>query len=1060
MKYLFVLIFIFLVGKSILLSGTNYKTEYLTPADGLPQTFVYCTYQDSRGFLWIGTRNGLARYDGYEFRTYQHDPFDSNTLSGNNISAILEDSKGNLWIGTQNSGLNYLDRKSGRITRFRHDQDNPNSLSSDLILSLTITDDDELWISTKTGGLNHSQPGKNDFNIPYTYVNDIKKDILEKISPGLICMDKDDDFYLLMGGKKYLHIIKFFSDSKEFRVFKKIDRSKIFNINIFGTDVRDNDYIHYQYKNGNKEVVIINGSDGSVLRTIEYDERLTKKYQYIVMQLDKNKNLWMYVFDSGKIGYRPSEDNSGLYRLGDIRDLNKITPVNKVIGLNYWRIPSPGNVLTEDNKGIIWAGSSKGLAKLIPISPGLTNYNHKPLENSISNNFIRSIFVDDAGNIYIGTDNGLNILKKGESQWENIYAKEYMGLGYNSINAFYEEDDGTILIGTNRGVNIYDPKSGIMVKSNSKMLRMNAAMSRQSIWSFYRDKQQNLWIGIMNGIYIFDKDNKLIKYINTIKKKQGLSKINGIWFIYEDRRGNVWAGTSEGLFRWLPGEKKFKRYIHITNDTNSICGNHIWSIAEDLNGNLWVGAYGAGLSKYDYKNDSFSSITLKDGLPDNGIASILCDDSNNLWIGTGKGLVKYNQEKKSFRIYNADDGFANNEYSFHAYFKCKDGSMLMGGLNGFSRFYPDSLVLNKLIPQIAITSFKIHAKEIYPELCDGDTVNVDWEDKYFSFEYAVLDYRSPKQNKYAYKLENHDDEWVYTGTRRIAAFSYIEPGEYVFKVKGSNSHGVWNEKGISIYVNVIPPFWMTSWFRILIVLLIGVSITFLIIARIRRRRRKERTKRRILVSQLKALQSQMNPHFIFNSLNSIMNLILKRENEQSMQYLTKFSRLLRNILENSRSLSTSLSQEIEYLTIYLELESLRFENKFDYQITFDNNINPEQMSVPTLLIQPYIENSIRHGKVHSVENGKVEINFSLSDGYLICDIIDNGIGRQKSKEIKSKATYLHKSFGMAVNKERLGLLDSGVDVIDLFDDNGRPAGTHVKLMLNLKADLIDDEEEY
>ncbi len=1050
---------LFFIGNNLQLSGSNYKIEDLNSVEGMVQSYYYCTLQDSKGFLWFGSRNGLCRYDGYKFVIYQNNPFDSNSLSGNVISSIQEDSKGNLWIGTFNTGLNYFNRKTGKFKRFVHDPKNPNSIGNDAIKSMVITTNDELWISTLDYGLYHYGPGKSDFSIPYKY-NDNSDSIIRDKSVGDFRIDKSNNVYFTYSTFENQYIIKILNETKEINVIRKSYVRNMIPGLIIGVDNNNNInklYIYNAYKNGIKQIVVMDATNGSVVRTIELEKQLLNGKYIPYLNFDKNNNLWLGVYLFNKKYYHQTDDFCGFYNLGDIKNINKISTKNSIFRTDISPESVDYQLELTDKQGIIWVKTYSGFKKFLPVSPGITNYIQKSSKNSISSNYIRSVLVDSSENIYVGTDFGLNVLQNGIKEWKHIklkrsrgYSKDKISTLYqdeNRINTLYLDKNGEILIGTPTGIKTYNPISDKLREFNNQVFGVSRA-----VWSLYRDKQYNLWVGTSSGIYIFDKNDNLIKEYFTGQDEYRV-RSNPIWVIYEDKSGNIWLGTN-GILRWQPEQNSFRTYKHNVNDSNSICGNAIWSINEDLSGNLWFGAYGAGISRYDYNKDNFSSITKKDGLPDNGVGSVISDKSNNLWFSTEQGLVKYNQIEKSFMVYNTDDGFVNNAYSLNVYAGCKDGSFLFGGRHGLTKFYPDSLKENNIIPDIAVTSFKINSKEIFNELFDGDTVNIDWGNDNFSFEYAVLDYRNPKQNHYAYKLQNLSNEWIYTATDRNIIFSNLDPGEYIFKVKGRNSDGVWNEKGISIYVNIIPPYYMTLWYRTIVLLIFGCTLAFISFNRIKARKQKEQTKRRVLVSQLKALQTQMNPHFIFNSLNAILNLILNNKSELSIQYLNKFSKLLRDILENSRNLSVTLNKEIEYLNLYLAIESLRFENKFKYLITVAPDINQEQISVPTLLIQPYIENSIRHGIVQNVENGNIEVNFSLNSDYLLCDIIDNGIGRQKSKEIKAKSPFMHKSFGMEVNRERLELLNSKVDVIDLMDDNGNATGTHIKLMFNLKTDLL------
>ena len=1038
-KILYGLIF-FLFTNTILHCSQNYKVEYLTTEDGLPQNYVFYFYQDSKGFLWFGTRNGLCRYDGYNFLTFVNEPFDTTSISGNVITSIKEDSKSNLWIGTLNSGLNYYNRKTNKFIRYMHDTEDPASIGNNQIRYLEISQDDELWIFT-TKGLYHYFPGKKDFKLPFDIdpaLNDfIKKSILT------CTINKYGEIFF---------IASHMPNNK--RIIIRIDRNKlkildsltIFGMSIVDCDEDGNIVTLLKENSGLKRLNILNRENGNILKTINIDRRLSPKDVYPKITIDKNYDLWMLVHGRGDADNSQIPGINCLFNLGHINKLDSISPDKGIKNVNFIDIYY-GNPLIVDNADIIWTRSLDGLVKLLVINPTLSNILSAPNKKYVENKNIRSLYEDNQGNILAGSDSGLYIFNHKTEEW---YYKNHVGQsGFlnRNVNVIYNDRGSRIMLGTNNGINLYNPPKDKISRFNNKPFETFTLSSRK-IWSIHRDKNNYLWVGTSYGLFIFDENDRFVKQIFL---KQNPNQ--GIWTIFEDNKNNLWLGTEFGLLKRIPDTFEFIAYEHNPKDTNSISGNNIWSICEDNNGNLWVGAYGAGISRYNHEKENFTSYSLSDGLPDNGITSILCDSSNRLWMGSSKGIIRFDIENNKFDLFTTEEGFINNEYNFHAYCKSHDGYLMFGGSKGITSFHPDGFMKNNFIPPIVITSFSIFNKRVANELFDGDTVRLAWDDEYFAFEFSALDYRNPKQNQYAYKLKGYDKDWIMLGNRRNASFSHVDPGEYILRVKGSNSHGVWNEEGISIYVSIIPPFWMTTWFKVLVILLLGGTILIFFIYRVNEKRKREEMKRRLAVSQLRALQSQMNPHFIFNSLNSILNLIYQNEQELSTQYLVKFSRLLRNLLEHSRMTMITLEQEIEYLTMYIELEALRFNHEFDFNIDIEDDIKTDKTYVPTLIIQPYVENAIRHGNIHKIKDGFVKIDFKLKENYLLCEIRDNGIGRKKAEELKSK--YSDKSLGMKVNKERLDLLNSRIEITDNYDNSGEAQGTTVQIMLNLKTEISD-----
>ncbi len=418
---------------------------------------------------------------------------------------------------------------------------------------------------------------------------------------------------------------------------------------------------------------------------------------------------------------------------------------------------------------------------------------------------------------------------------------------------------------------------------------------------------------------------------------------------------------------------------------------------------------------------------------------------------------------QTFNQYDLSHYLQGLEFNEGAYWKSKDNTYYFGGLNGFNFFKPTQIPRSSTAPNIAFTSFKKANKEVSLEFDINyqEEVKISHNENLISFGFSALSFSNNEKNQYEYKLEGFDNEWINSGTRREAFYTHLSPGDYIFRVRGSNHLGVWNTEDRSIKVVVEPPYTQTWWFRILIGLM-GIGIITLIF-RQRSRSISQSYKHKLVDLELKALRSQMNPHFIFNSLNSIQYFVLKNEPKEAYTYLTKFSNLMRMILQNSRVKYITLQEENDWLFTYLDLEKLRMENQLDFSIIIDEKLDKKQTYVPSMLIQPYVENAIIHGLLPKAENRKLTVTFTKHRDKLRCQIEDNGIGREKSAELNASRTKKHKSQGIKLTSERLEILTQDQStspeffIMDLFDDDKNPIGTRVTLFLPIVTQIKEED---
>ncbi len=542
--------------------------------------------------------------------------------------------------------------------------------------------------------------------------------------------------------------------------------------------------------------------------------------------------------------------------------------------------------ICEDKSGDIWIGTSKALHKFDKETEQFIQIQFSP-ESSDKNSFVK-IFEDRFGNLWIGTWNGLNKFDRQKEQFTHYrqIPGNPNSLSSNSVWVIYESSqsgENILWIGTkNGGLNRFNRNTGKYKHYFHDPYNPNS-LSNNTIFTILEshfDAKNELWIGTYNGLNKLDlKTEQFTRYMHDPNNPHSISS-DIIRSLYEDRDGFLWIGTHNGgLCRFNPekeqftqvddspqimsiyedqsgilwigafnGLKKFDHnmeqithYTHDVNNPNSISNNQVLSVYEDKSGTLWIGT-SCGLNKFNRETDQFFNFTENDGLPNNVINGILEDKHGNLWPSTNKGLSRFNPKTKTFRNYDVHDGLQSNEFHFQACSKSKDGEMFFGGINGFNAFYPDRIKDNPHIPQIVITDFQLFNKPVTVKkdnvaekknsyslpkhISTLKEIELSYRENVFSFEFAALDYHSPQKNQYAYMMEGFEGDWNFTDyTRRFATYTNLDPGEYVFKVKGSNNDGIWNEEGISIKITITPPWWKTNLAYTFYVLLIG-SIVF------------------------------------------------------------------------------------------------------------------------------------------------------------------------------------------------------------------------------------------
>ncbi len=1006
---------------------------------GLSQNTVYSILQDQQGNMWFGTWDGLNKFDGLKFTTYNKE----NGLSNEVINCLLESNDGNIWIGTEN-GLNVLDRRSGRITVFQHNPDDTTSLSDSWINCLFQSPSGKIYIGTKRGlNVLDVQTGK----IQQFQSRDAAG--RRSKSNNIRFVTRHNNRFLI--GTDFGFVIYNPITQENTRYLNRPDDSTSLSnnqVNVIFADKNNQLWIGAE-----KGLNLMNEKEGTFKQFLHnpYDEASLSHNSVKTIFQDSDGNIWIGADGGGVNIYDPQHQN--FKRItnepGNPRSLNN----NRVYSI------------VQDKTGNIWFGTFKGLNKIDRYTRNFNHFKHNPDDpNTVGNNLTWSFYEVSPDVFWIGTDEGISIFDRLTSSFSHIRPRPDQDnqLSSKRIRSIIMDDYGKMWIGTrDAGLNKYDPETGKSLTFLPSIQYANS-LADKFVITLFKDKKGQIWAGTQNGLNCIDPATNQIKIFQHNPNDSTSLSHNTVYHIIGDGEGVMWLATYDGLNRYDPDQNTFTCYRHSPGMKKDLSSNRFFSLFEDSDQNFWVGTRGGGLLLFDRNSGQFTkSYTTADGLPNNVIYGILEDENGNLWMSTNWGLSKFDRRNQVFVNYDVTDGLQSSEFNALALLKSSSGLMFFGGMNGFNMFHPSEIQSNPQRPDIVISGFRLFNKPQPGEIYHGDTIILRAEDNFFAFEFSALDFTSPSKSQFAYILENFNSTWTYVdGARNFAEYTKVNPGTYYFNVIGSGSDGVWNKEGVKITV-IVKPHWHQTWlFRSLFTIVLIAGIWYIIYRRFRFLQRKQKLankmlhiENQLLDTQQKALRLQMNPHFIFNSLNSIQSFILSNDIDQAVNYLSRFSQLMRMIMANSTKSVITLSDEILAIKHYMEIEKLRFDDKFSYSINIAPEIDEEFTGIPPMIIQPYIENAIIHGLLHKKSHGNIDISFTKEGQIIHCIINDNGIGRERSSAIKSQSGLHHKSKGMMISKDRLDIFNKNehdlfsVKVTDLTDSQGEPCGTRVELSI-------------
>jgi ligand-binding sensor domain-containing protein len=996
-----------------------------TEADGLSDNHVHCFFKDKTGYVWIGTANGLNRYDGNTFKIYKPAADKKNHLSNGFVTAVSQDRDGNIWVATK-KGLNRIDAATDTTEVVNiTDTRNKITLSGESVLDV-LPDGDNMWIALDT------KP--------------------------LLCYNTKTKQYLFFDFKKFLKDNNIEYTPLYHSIFKILSNrtdglwlatteglvhfNKLTGAFTLVAGIALDEITFFNYEAANDKLYYIDE------RQILYSYDITAK-KINTVSLDAQKHTRKYLM--------PYFKESSMFFVPVAGGLALIDTANKVVSFlqgddNKTNTIFAGKINTvyKDRDGITWAGSEKGISKFVP-----------RLNNSLHVTFPEKLLFDpefSLKNIFYRPDKNEWLVASyaDNTIWQVDNTTGFMTVltkpaAYKNdvCYAFFSRNPDTVFLLCDGVLLTYYCKLNKWAK-----ISLPAPWNEGTITCMEIDGEGNYWLGTRRkGLIIY---NTQTKKIETLYKD--IREANIIHALqYDTGNNSMWIGTySTGLHRYNFADKSLK-YIR-RNDTVPDAIHA--SLINDLGlagENIWAATVEGGLAKcntadgdkkvinYDYKN----------GLPDNIVYSTAADEAGNIFFGTAKGIGMIGTDSKIRTVFNNQSGLPFT--SFLQSIVClPDGRIATAVDNSIYCFDTKALLQQGNTP-VVINQINLNDSV----LIKPSQVSFSHNQNSFQFSFAALDFITPGTIEYFYMLEGSGKDWISNGKQRSVRYDGLPPGTYTFKVKIKNITGEFSEEAAEWKFEIKPAFWQTWWFRLLCLLFITFLIFYFLRKRINAIKQREKFKRdyerKIAETEMQALRAQMNPHFMFNSLNSINNFILKNDPDNASGYLTKFSRLMRLILDNSRSEWVLLENELRALELYIELEAVRFDNAFTYAVKTEPDISIETVAVPPMIIQPYVENAIWHGLLHRKEpGGKLAIRVWKQSEQLHIEIEDNGVGREEAKRMKSKTATKQKSHGMKITAERMEIVNkiynvnAGAAITDLKDEKGNDAGTKVLITLQYK----------
>jgi len=1076
-KYFNLLLIFVFINLQLIVNAQSINFNRLTTNNGLSNNYVSNLIQDRLGFLWFATDDGLNRFDGYDFKVFRNNPSDKFSISDNSTFAITEDDSGriwigtkigylncydpildkftywkieseitkdnsitnihidkkfNVWIGTYRSGLYKLDTKTGKTLNWTHKKDDPKSLSNNYISSIVEDDFGNLWIGT-FNGLNQFNPNNSNTHfVKYFFDKNNPNSLSDNIIWG-IAESKSDKNKMWLGTANGLSILN--TETKNFS-----------RINIPNPD-------NLQFGNGT----------GTVVEEI----------------VDGESAIWINSY-AGMLRYNLTRNRFDRF-LSDKDNPNSLTS-NQV------------NNIIKDRSGVLWIATDNGLSyfsqKSIKFNNSLLFSDRSVDLNKLDKLNIKAVTKSSDGILWIGTDNGLYFSNNVNGK---LLLEKYSALSSENIWSLTAGNSNDLWIGTYGSGLLHLNYKTNQLTAHDILLGNIKSTSRNFVKSVFKDDKNNLWIGYW-GVGLAKLNLSTGKVQNWLHQKDNMNSLShdDVWTIFQDSKKRIWIGTNGGGLNLYDESNggKFSHYSFKEGSKNSLSSNSVYSIVESKNKNLgnnntilWIGTSN-GLNKLvinnsDSKNISQSDVkvtfyTTKDGLTDNSIKSIIEDENGNLWLGTSSGITLFDLSKNTFTNFSTSDGVIGTDFNFTSSFKLNDNLIIIGSTAGLNYFNPNRISQSSYKPAVVLTDFLIFNNSVKAEansilsknIFNTDEVTLSHKQNVFSFQFAALDYNNPASIKYAYKMEGFDKGWIQSGTRRFITYTNLNPGKYTFKVKSTNSDGIWNSNERSLAVIITPPWWQTGWAILLyfIVFVLGVWAIFKF-QNYRTKLQHELKFRELESYHLREIE-QMKSRFFANLSHEFRTplMLIKGPLEELLRGRIKenltdyYKMLLRNteklqqlidqLLELSQLESESIPLKKEAYDVVILLRSISnafipLADQKNIKFNFNSNMESAFALLDKDKFEKIVNNLLSNAFKFTDVGGTVYtevVEKSISDKkFALVSVSDSGVGITKENQSKifnrffqvddsSKRNYGGSGIGLALVKELTTLLGWDISV--------------------------------
>jgi two-component system sensor histidine kinase ChiS len=948
------------------------RFQHIGIEEGLSQSAVRCVFQDSQGFLWFGTSDGLNKYDGYTFKQFTVVPGEDDSIAGKVVFDIIEDHDKSLWVAT-NNGVTRFNTVNGSATNYYHDPLDEKTISSSNCHNILLDSRNRLWIATSRGLSLYDRSNDSFKRIPLSSQS-------EQPYGNFRVFEVENMIWAL---NYYGELSRFNSENMVMELF-----------DYPALDGRKPTFIYEDFEN------IIFGCRGNDIVTIEKASASITVHDIPGVEYSR-----IAAITKDQIGryWAAATDGSVLYLKNSESDFKIVgTPQNSVRSDRTIALTN----LFIDRSGVIWITTNgNGLYSYSPYRNKFLLFNNTSNANIRTNGYYIYSILKEGDYLWLGCGmNGLERVNLATGESESIPLLQGRGEPNYSYSSLFMDDRGFIW---------FLPAFNTSYRINKKTLSIKAFPTEKLFSCFYQASSGEILACRADGVIeIFDSVKTLLIKRPVESKRMPLKQLTTI---AETDSGLFWIGTVDGLIRWDRSEQQMKVYRHHPEEENALPNNNIKKILVLRNGGVAFATMG-GLAFYNEETDDFTSYTVADGLPNDSIYSLEEDNSGLLWLSTNKGLICFSPSDTSITLFRQGDGLQSNEFNSNSSFLSDDGQLFFGGINGVSAFYPDKLIFNNSSPQIAYTSIELMGKEVTFDVASADIplIETDYRKNYFSFRFAALDFTNPSQNQYKYRIEGINDSYQSLGTERSLNIE-LSPGNYLLQVAGTNSDGIWSENDAMLRIIVHPPFWENPVFITMAILFLAGLVALVFLYNNYQSKRMQQILETEVAAKTRALENTNRELESFNYMVShdlqspLMNLShyvqLIRENlsdsddssnkkalEKISSIILRTRRLIRDLLYFSRSNTMHIDRSATSLSIIcLECvnearesnpaSTIKFEGQRDIMVHADADLLK-------IAVKNIINNSVKFAP--DPQNINISLKESAEDGCTVFRISDNG----------------------------------------------------------------------